>query len=251
MQLHMVRRIISTRAHSPLNAITHNLTPQRASIITPSGRPGRIGPMPFVRTLERDPRADHFRSSIAQSLDRYESMCRSRLYSALLLSMMLFTGLAACGPASSDNAPNLGPRASVSGPALSKESSSPGNNSLPPLPQAVSPLSLASVNGTVPRWDKPPSKSAGTPIVETVEDKLLKSIEEKKSAALPVPDSIAKDFESPYARIRLQALDYWATQGTKAPLDPLLEALEDDDAEVRAKAAKIAEEQWGIKQELD
>jgi HEAT repeat protein len=112
-------------------------------------------------------------------------------------------------------------------------------------------LSLASVNGTVPGWDKPPSKSAGTPIVETVEDKLLKSIEEKKSAALPVPDSIAKDFESPYARIRLQALDYWATQGTKAPLDPLLEALEDDDAEVRSKAAKIAEEQWGIKQELD
>jgi HEAT repeat protein len=120
-------------------------------------------------------------------------------------------------------------------------------------------MALASVNGTgsasgmgtVPGGDKPPSKSADTPIVETVEDEKLKSIEKKKSAALPVPDSIAKDFESPYARIRLQALDYWATQGIKAPLDPLLEALEDDDEDVRAKAAKIAEEQWGIKQELD
>jgi HEAT repeat protein len=46
-------------------------------------------------------------------------------------------------------------------------------------------------------------------------------------------------------------LDYWATQGTKAPLDPLLDALEDEDEDVRTKAAKIAEQLWGIKQELD
>ena len=88
-------------------------------------------------------------------------------------------------------------------------------------------------------------------MTETVEDKLITSIESKKSAALPLPDSIAVDLASPYTNIRLKALDYWAKQGTKAPLDPLLEALEDDDAEVRKKAAKIAEEQWGIKQELE
>lgn len=144
----------------------------------------------------------------------------------------LLLGLAGCGPGGSGNAPNLEARAS--GVKASSTAPSTQENG------AGSP----SGKETVPTGVKPQSKSAGTPdIAETVEG--------KKSAALPVPDSIARDFESPYARIRLQALDYWATQGTKAPLDPLLEALEDEDEEVRTKAAKIAEEKWGIKQELD
>ena len=143
-----------------------------------------------------------------------------------------------CGPSGSDNAPSLDARASGEKASTASSTSDHG---------AGSPTGKE----TVPAAGKPQSKSAGTPIVETPEDKKLKSLEDKKSAALPVPDSITKDLGSPDASQRLQALDYWAKQGTKAPLDPLLEALEDEDKGVRMKAAKIAEQHWGIKQELD
>lgn len=257
MQPHMFQCIPS--AYTAFSLHTHNSITMRALMIYSPDRAVHLGPMPNATPRRRRLYADRSQSPIATPSERSEDMRPLQPCLALFLSLLLLAGLAACGPASSDNAPSLESRTSVSAPPLSKQNPSPGNNSLPPPPQAVSPLSLASVNGTgsasgmgtIPGWDKPSSKSSGTPIVESVEDKQLKSIEEKKSAALPVPVSIAKDFESPYARIRLQALDYWATQGTKAPLDPLLEALEDDDEDVRAKAAKIVEEQWGIKQELD
>jgi hypothetical protein len=103
--------------------------------------------------------------------------------------------------------------------------------------------SSASGKGTVPGGDKLLSKPAGTSNGETDGD--------KKSSTPLIPDSITKALNSSDARARLKALDYWATQGTTAPLDPLLEALEDEDKDVRTKAAKIAEQHWGIKQELD
>src|SRR5689334_10985668 len=60
-----------------------------------------------------------------------------------LLSLMFLAGLAACGPAS-DNAQNLGPRASMDGPSLSKQGLSPHDEAFTPM---ASPLPLASVNG--------------------------------------------------------------------------------------------------------
>jgi len=153
----------------------------------------------------------------------------------------LLVGLTGCGPGGSGNSPTLEARASAAKAAATSLSTQENG------------ASSASGKETVPAGGNPQSKSAGTPnnAIETVEDKLITSIESKKSAALPLPDSIAADLASPHINIRLKALDYWAKQGTKAPLDPLLEALEDDDAEVRTKAAKIAEEQWGIKQEQE
>lgn len=142
----------------------------------------------------------------------------------LLISLILLTGLSGCGPAASGNAPSRESRASVDGPAAHGASSASGK-------------------GTVPGGGKLLPKPAGTPNVETDGN--------KKSSTPPIPDSIAKDFDSPDPRARLKALDYWATQGTTAPLDPLLEALEDENEGVRTKAAKIAEQHWGIKQELD
>jgi hypothetical protein len=151
----------------------------------------------------------------------------------------LLVGLSGCGPGGSGNAPSLEARAS--GGKASTVSSSSDNGA-----------GSASGKETVPAENKPPSKSAGTPdITETVEDKIIKSIESKNSTPLPIPDSITKALDSSDARARLKALDYWATQGTKAPLDPLLEALEDEDKDVRTKAAKIVEQHLGIKQELD
>lgn len=157
----------------------------------------------------------------------------------LAVGCALLAGLAGCGPGGSGNAPSLEARASEA-----KVSTSP--------PTQENGATSAPGKGTVPGGDKPLSKSAGTPNrIETVEDKKIKSIEDKKSAATPIPNLIANALSSPDANVRLKALDYWATQGTTAPLDPLLEALEDENEGVRTKATKIAEQHWGIKQEVD
>lgn len=102
-----------------------------------------------------------------------------------------------------------------------------------PVTQAASPVTIASGNetggasgkGTVPDGDKLPLPS--------------------------IPDSIAKDIGSPDARTRYRALDHWETKGTQAPLDPVFEALEDEDEAVRAKATAILERHWAMEQERE
>ena len=60
-----------------------------------------------------------------------------------------------------------------------------------------------------------------------------------------LPESIAKDLASPDARERFRALNHWEEKGeTKAPLDPVFEAMEDEDEAVRAKATAIVEQRW-------
>lgn len=87
------------------------------------------------------------------------------------------------------------------------------------------------------------SKPAGTPNVET---------DGRDKLPVPgIPDSIAKGLDSPDARVRLQALDHWEKKGSKAPLDPLFEAMEDEDEAVRAKATAIIEQQWTIEHERE
>jgi hypothetical protein len=46
-------------------------------------------------------------------------------------------------------------------------------------------------------------------------------------------------------------MNHWEAQGTKAPLDPLFEALDDEDAHVRAKATEIIERYWAAEQERE
>ena len=75
------------------------------------------------------------------SPERSVDMCPSRTCLALLLSLMLLTGLSGCGPASSDHAPNLELRASVGVPPLSEQGPSPRND---PVTPAASPLPRAS-----------------------------------------------------------------------------------------------------------
>jgi hypothetical protein len=66
-----------------------------------------------------------------------------------------------------------------------------------------------------------------------------------------IPKSIAKDLDSPDARFRIKALNHWDTKGTKAPLDPVFEALEDENEAVRAKATAIIEQRWAAEQEKE
>jgi hypothetical protein len=64
-----------------------------------------------------------------------------------------------------------------------------------------------------------------------------------------IPESIAKSLDSPDPRERLWALNHWGAKDTKAPLDPVFEALEDENEAVRAKATAIVEEFWTQEQE--
>lgn len=64
-----------------------------------------------------------------------------------------------------------------------------------------------------------------------------------------VPLSVAKDMQSPEPRDRYRALDYWDARDSKAPLDLVFEAIEDDDPAVRAKATTIVEQYWAAEEE--
>jgi HEAT repeat protein len=46
-------------------------------------------------------------------------------------------------------------------------------------------------------------------------------------------------------------MNHWEAQGTKAPLDPLFAALDDEDVYVRAKATEIIERYWVAEQEQE
>ena len=150
-------------------------------------------------------------------------------------SCSLLVGLAGCGPASSDNAPNLGPRASVGGPSLSKQGPSPGND---PFTPAANPLPLSSGNepgamsgkGTVPGGNNPHAvpvpSSEPAPPVDT----------------LVVPAWMAKELDSPDVRVRLRALETWAQSAPLGAIDPLILALEDKDERVQDRAMELIEQ---------
>ena len=153
----------------------------------------------------------------------------------------LLLGLAACGPSSSDNTPNVGPRASGS----ATRGTGQGEK---PLSSATSlGNETASGKGTAPggdiarQGDKLPLKSDSPSDVEA---------DGRQKLPVPgIPNAIAKGLDSPNAFDRLQALDHWEKKGSKAPLDPVFEALEDENEAVRAKATAIIEQQWVIERE--
>ena len=165
----------------------------------------------------------------------------------LFLSLMLIMGLVGCGPASSDKASNLESGASVGGPGAQGM----GQGGKQFIPPSASKDGTGSTSGRVliPERDNLgqgsglPSRPAGTPNLE--------SDGNDKLPVTGIPDSIAKGLDSPDARERLRALNHWGEKGIKAPLDPLFEALEDEDDAVRAKATAIIEQQWTIERERE
>ena len=69
---------------------------------------------------------------------------------ALPMSLLLLAGLAGCGPAPSDNAPTLAPRASQGEPPLSQKNPSPRTDLIASATSSTknSPAPLVSENGT-------------------------------------------------------------------------------------------------------
>jgi hypothetical protein len=177
-------------------------------------------------------------------LERLEDMRPSRLCLAMSLSLMLIAGLAGCGPASSDNAPNLVPRASMDGPPLSKQGPSPHNDAFTP---AASPLPFASVNGT--------GSASGTGTVPGVDSPhagpVLASEPGHPIDGLVVPEWMVQKFNSPKVRVRLRALETWAQSAPPGAVDPLILAFEDKDERVRARAQQLIEQDWASKAEAE
>ena len=170
---------------------------------------------------------------------------------ALLLYVVLLAGLAGCGPASSDNAPNLGPRVSVAGPTPAQKSPAPRND---PAPPSASPVPLAADNETGPASVR--RIDSGGDNANQGGRQLLKSAgasngitDGRDQSPIPsIPDSIIKGLDSPDARVRLLTLDHLKEPKTMASLDLLFAALEDEDEAVRAKATEIIERHWTAEQ---
>ena len=168
----------------------------------------------------------------------------SRLRLAPLLNLMLLTGLAGCGPASSDNVPSLGPNASVDGPPLSKQGPSPRNDAIIP---AANPVSLVSVTG--------PGSASGTGTVPGGENPHAVPVRSSEPGhpvdGLVVPEWMAQKLNSPKVRVRLQALETWAQSAPPGAIDPLILAFEDKDERVRARAQQLIEQDWARKAEVE
>lgn len=162
---------------------------------------------------------------------------------ALFLSLMFFAGLAGCGQASSDNAQSIGPRASVSGPAAQGAGQGRKTDAAP-IPSGNGAGSVSG-RGTIPGdnsivQENKLTKSADTSDVET---------DGQNKVAIPgIPESIAKDLDSPDVHVRLRALDRWAKQGITALPDLVIAALEDENEDVRTKATEIIERYWKVEQ---
>lgn len=256
---HIVRRIASDwrRVHC-----IHNLTTTRAFSMSSSSGSIRLSPASDTVPQQWHPRMDCSQPPITTSSERSEDMPSSQpsllpLRFRLLMSLVILAGLAGCGPASSDNAPGQESHASGSRPPLSKQTPSPSNNSSTPATQAASRVPLLPGNetgaaagmGTVQAVDNNgqgngrPARPEGSSNIETAG---------RDTSPVPgIPESIAKALDSQDPRVRLQAMNHWEAQGTKAPLDPLFEALDDEDGYVRAKATEIIERYWAIEQERE
>lgn len=152
---------------------------------------------------------------------------------ALLPGLLLLVGLSGCGPAPSDNAPRLEPRASLGGTfelqPVSQHTPPPRTD---PFTPAARPVPLAAPSA---------ANHAPAPAAQ----------EEPVPEHLVLPTWIAEALNAPEVSVRLLALDAWAQQGAHASLDPLIVALDDEDEDVQTKAIDIIERYWAIEQERD
>ena len=155
---------------------------------------------------------------------------------ALLLSVAFFAGLAGCGPAP-DNAPNLGPRASVGELPPVQKSPAPRND---PAVQAASPMPPAADSGNGSASGRRAAPEAdNSPAAPIPSAKPTDPID-----SLVVPAWMAKELNSPDVGTRLRALETWVQSAPPGSIDPLILAYEDKDERVRARAMELIEQDW-------
>lgn len=164
--------------------------------------------------------------TVASSRDRDLStvVFRRGLITAGCLSLLWTVG---CGAPPSDRVPGQESRAAIAGSNQNTPSQNINQGTRRP--------------GFLP--DASQAANTGSP---SQESRLAGEVDENnQTQALNLPESIAKDLASADARDRFRALNHWEEKtGAKTPLDPVFEAMEDEDEAVRAKAEAIVEQRW-------
>lgn len=162
--------------------------------------------------------------ALLKDQDSLTAIIRRSLLTAGCLSFMWTVG---CGAPSSDKVPGQESRAAVAG--LNQSAPSQNINQGTNRPGFLPDMSqLANTAGS------------------NQQDRLAgKDKENDQPQSANLPETIVKDLASPDARARYRALNHWEEKGeAKAPLDPVFEAMEDEDEAVRAKATAIVEQRW-------
>lgn len=148
--------------------------------------------------------------------ERLVATCARRLVVGCVL-----LGLAACGAPVSEKAPEQAPSAGKA------ETSGAGV-----------------VAGAVQRGADQHNRktvSASQPVADT---------DEQDNRSIPgIPEKVLTDLGAADPRTRYRALEHWEVKDNNVSLDPVFEAMEDEDEAVRAKAAEIVEQRWAEKQE--
>lgn len=162
-------------------------------------------------------------------------LCKGEQRAGVVMAACILGGiLAGCGSSASDPASGIASRQAAVNTAKMSPTASPEYRA-PGAGQA----SDAPVSGRGNR------ASASQPAIAKQSDEPT----EERTAALPpdIPEAITKDLGSPEAHVRYRALDYWETpQKQQPPLTPVFEAMEDEDAGVRTKAATIVERHMDV-----
>lgn len=159
----------------------------------------------------------------------------------LVVVCLLLAGLPGCGLSPSEQTPGLDSRAGRVG----SEQASVAHDA----EQGDKRTGFAASQGT--GSEKTNADQGNRPIVNPSAMPAGKTAAGGNVPALTIPSTIAKDLDSPDARMRYRALDHWEAKDNKTPLDPVFEAMEDDDPAVRAKATAIVEQYWAAEQERE
>lgn len=172
-------------------------------------------------------------------------------WSFLIATCVVSGGLSACGAPGSDPASGLDPRAATGKTANTSEAGE----------AALGAKGKGQASGVRVSMGPERSGENGRTSADqaAISDRTDGTADEGNAVLSPniretsfnIPETVARSLGSPDARERYRALDYWETQGAQAPLDAVFEALDDDDAAIRAKAASIVEQHMDLEKEQD
>lgn len=151
-----------------------------------------------------------------KAMGRWSAAKKGWQLQLLVAGWLLLSGTAGCGSPVSDNTANA---------RLGAGSSKPEDRT-----GAVQPRTVRSGQN-----DPAPSKVADSIGAMPSPTAIPRDADDR----LNIPDSVAKDLGSSDARDRYRALDYWEKTDNKAPMDPVFDALADEDPAVRDKAGAI------------
>ena len=249
-----IKSFVGLRWHQPKQYLTVPQTNEAVTYLRTlfTGKLTEVDPSPD--NAEAPQQKKPFSESHSATFDRLRDAFPARHYArrtdqvygrlALHLGLVLLAGLSGCGSPTLDEAAPVGPHAIVG--EMSPMGTVSRDTGACPPPGCVARLhgrgAGALTQGlTLPGQRlqaNPPSLASGTEAVPLPEHLVLSRWMDAALASPEVP-------------VRLRALDIWAQQGSDAPLDPLVMALEDADDDVRMEAMAMIEQHWAGPEEAE